>query len=960
VPLMWPSVLGTDSVGANVGAVTYDVVWTSGTAVPPIPGSTTNYVEINSTGVSCNNSGMCSVSDPQTETTTYALPTQGNFNPKLWFWPSTWTLNNTVLFSDQSYSSPGIVSTSGFLSVGNIAQQCASLGNQQYRSQVWVSCLNPAVGAGAGFEADVFDQLDTAQNGPPANSKGLFNFGNQPTAPNDLVTLADSNLYKTLTTNGERPSNDAGDMAIGIDQRNGLSLRAATSISSYINVIPSGTNYLERLTSAAKTFNVPVTMNNGLTVSTGTVTLPVMGSGNQCLHVSSTGVLSGTGADCGSGGGGSGSGTVNSGVASQVALYAGTGTAVSGDSALTDNGTTLNYAGSGGIAAATGTFSGNLTVNGQLLVAGPWMVSSPIPGTAMGAAGAGTSALGISNDGNFYISANGGTPQKVATTTTSSYFSNLFQEDANDLGEYNGTTAQNLHVYSSYTNSSSWQRTSVGFDSTDGYAVLRSESTGTAPGLGFWVNNGLKWVIDGTYNLKPWADETYNIGTFNATSGVGLRPGTYYAAGSTASNSGFELGKYANNSYELCNDTTNGTLLNGLAMLTAAGCAVKPTSAATSGVIGVVIANAGTSGTATLVRTGSAYCSFDATATVVGDYVVPSSTQNPASSGFYPLCHDAGTSLPSGAQILGRVLQATAGGTTAQIFFDMPGSGAGPTTVNSVFGRTGAVVAASGDYSVSQVTGAAPTASPTFTGTVTLPDGSTVSSSAWSLSSHFPTLNQNTTGTAANLSGTPALPSGTTATTQSANDSSTKIATDAFAHGVVPPDAASSVWMPVPHASSSGTVFSTSSNKAAFFGVMLGYQKTTSQVSYYVYTADTSSTTYDLGIYSGTSGGTCTLQAHTGSVAGSTAMTSGAHTVSWTGGSVTLQPGRYYLALTASATSSTAVLYGDSAGVTFAGGTGTSNVGNVSITSGGTLPATATCPTDSVQVAALIPAWLVD
>ena len=33
-------------------------------------------------------------------------------------------------------------------------------------------------------------------------------------------------------------------------------------------------------------------------------------------------------------------------------------------------------------------------------------------------------------------------------------------------------------------------------------------------------------------------------------------------------------------------------------------------------------------------RTGSAYCSFDGTATVVGDFVVASST---ASGGFYPL-----------------------------------------------------------------------------------------------------------------------------------------------------------------------------------------------------------------------------------------------------------------------------------------------------------------------------------
>jgi len=41
------------------------------------------------------------------------------------------------------------------------------------------------------------------------------------------------------------------------------------------------------------------------------------------------------------------------------------------------------------------------------------------------------------------------------------------------------------------------------------------------------------------------------------------------------------------------------------------------------------------------------------------------------------------------------------------------------TNVQSVFGRTGIVVATSGDYTVSQITGAAPTASPTFTGSAT-------------------------------------------------------------------------------------------------------------------------------------------------------------------------------------------------------------------------------------------------
>src|SRR6202167_3519102 len=259
----------------------------------------------------------------------------------------------------------------------------------------------------------------------------------------------------------------------------------------------------------------------------------------------------------------------------------------------------------------------------------------------MAGAGAGTSALGISNDGNFYISANAGAPQKVATTTTSSYFSNLFQEDANDLGEYNGTTAQNLHVYSSYTNSSTWQRTSLGYDSADNYAVMRSESStsGGAPGLGFWINNGLKWVIDASGNLKPWTDQSYNVGSFNGSSGSGLRPETVYVAGDATSGSGFELGKFASESYELCNDTTTGTIVNGLAVLTTAGCAALSSSALTSGAIGVVIANAGTSGAVTLARMGSVFCSFDGTATVIGDFVVPSST---ASGGFYPLCHDAG------------------------------------------------------------------------------------------------------------------------------------------------------------------------------------------------------------------------------------------------------------------------------------------------------------------------------
>jgi hypothetical protein len=58
-------------------------------------------------------------------------------------------------------------------------------------------------------------------------------------------------------------------------------------------------------------------------------------------------------------------------------------------------------------------------------------------------------------------------------------------------------------------------------------------------------------------------------------------------------------------------------------------------------------------------------------------------------------------------------------------YFDHTGAfiGSTPGDVTSVFGRSGVVVATSGDYSVAQITGAAPLASPTFTGTPHLPTG---------------------------------------------------------------------------------------------------------------------------------------------------------------------------------------------------------------------------------------------
>lgn len=61
--------------------------------------------------------------------------------------------------------------------------------------------------------------------------------------------------------------------------------------------------------------------------------------------------------------------------------------------------------------------------------------------------------------------------------------------------------------------------------------------------------------------------------------------------------------------------------------------------------------------------------------------------------------------------------------TTTQDIADLGGGGGG--AVSSVFARTGAVTAQSGDYSVAQVTGAAALASPTFTGVPAAPTAAT-------------------------------------------------------------------------------------------------------------------------------------------------------------------------------------------------------------------------------------------
>jgi hypothetical protein len=500
--------------------VTYRVLRTTGAGYAlAAPYGTGNW-SITSAAIAQCSALVCTTTDSSsTSLQSYAVSTSPGLAPFVWNWPGSIVLSGGAMMEGNDLPITNLSSIVPTLqNVPSVfVQRCGGA-----TPGVYVSCL---AGNSAGNNNSPVGAT-LLQNGPnnggqAANLKGRLNITAGPFPSlngGHIITLVDSNPFKTWADSNHRPTNDANDTYIGLD--NGsvgvagaqLAMGAPAAISNYIGNAGDNTSWKERLTAGAKTFNVPVTVNGNLTVSSGTLTLPVTGSGSQCLHASPAGVVSGTGTDCGSG---SGSGTVNGGTAAQVALYAGTGTSVSGDSTLTDSAGTLNYSGSGGISAAAGTFSGNVTVNGQLLVAGPWMVSSPIPGTAMPAAGAGTSALGISNDGNFYISANAGTPQKVATTATSSYFSNLFQEDANNLGEYNGTNPQGLNIYGTRTDASNYERLRAGFDSVNNYFAVTADYAGTGQhrGIGFNVNGSLRWVIDSLNTFKPWSDNVQDLGS---------------------------------------------------------------------------------------------------------------------------------------------------------------------------------------------------------------------------------------------------------------------------------------------------------------------------------------------------------------------------------------------------------------------------------------------------------------
>jgi len=791
IPVRWPRVAnGTD-------VITYDLIRM---ATPSGVGGTYPYAGgcAGGTATACGSiatnlaqcSGLvCTYTDSGAVATTSYSILQATYTGNLAFWPgSIVSVNRSVSVDVEESNVVGAGLNGNPLQV---AAQCSAWGATSPGG--YTDCMGSMTSSNNAVPnqtATLMTDGASVGGGMPL-SKGRLNFSTSPTAnlqPHHIITLVDSQPALTRSTWGYRPPAGASDTWIGTDvASNGVGLNqgqlafgAPVSISNYIAQTGDGVhaNWLERLTATMKELNVPVKFDQSVTMA---------GLSDGCLNVAS-GVIGSTGAPCGSGGGGGGS-------VSSVFGRTGAVTASNGDYAVAQitgaaaDASVVHNSGNETIGGVK-TFTNNIAVSGNLLLpqgsgyvpaaggigldtaaglpvvnlggtvqrvaftssnisgqAGTALALAATPTQCSGAFATGIAAngnancttpnviqlaetgqpAGIPNWGVFWFDAATHTPRVIENNGQAIQLglTNVFNSDpggdvADNLEERNGTSAQNFRVYSSYSSATSWDRISLGSEAIGGtnYNVLRSEdsNSGNALSLGMHIGSTIKWFFGSDGSLKPNSDNSYDMGT---DTGQAMR--------SVFAKTSFNIYSNGRQDFEFANDGTNGTGQNLLAVYnnTASGVQTAATSS-TDGVIGLVSGSAGTSGKAVLTWAGLASCNFDAANPVAGNYVVASTTQAGK-------CHDTGsTTRPSGVQAIGRI---EGGG--VRVSLAAPTGGGGGGAVSSVFGRSGAVIAQSGDYTVSQVSGAAPLASPTFSGMLTHPDGTSISTSGWGGSPTF-------------------------------------------------------------------------------------------------------------------------------------------------------------------------------------------------------------------------------
>jgi len=273
----------------TAGIISYDVLrivgnYQSAATTPPLG---TGAFAV-ATGVpattSCVNLVCSVIDDAAVPPSSYTIPAVSFYWPALTLWPGNVILTQSSDYQNtgggvptqyyaNSIKSGGIVSSAGGFEPSVFAQECNPQSNW---SPIWMQCVggnavsndNPPI---------VGTVLQLAPYGGAAGGlKGRQIFEMDPSSglgATEIITLMDSNFVKTMSTPGNRPSWDALDTYLGVDQPPAypsgfqLAFGAPVAVSEYIGHVPDGVSWLERLTGTGKLFRVPVQLTQ---IGTGT------------------------------------------------------------------------------------------------------------------------------------------------------------------------------------------------------------------------------------------------------------------------------------------------------------------------------------------------------------------------------------------------------------------------------------------------------------------------------------------------------------------------------------------------------------------------------------------------------------------------------------------------------------------------------------------------------------------
>ncbi len=282
--IMWPKI-----VPGSGGTVTYSILRTTG-APPTVPyaggcagGSPTACGSV-VTGQSDTGAAIQTFTDTVANNTTLYTFGSYNFVVYLPFWPGNLVLSASqptdrtqlpiAFFTGEQNLGGGAVNGGVVSSNGNESPSTFSLAGTG-QTQSGSGQNGPAGGAVdvhlGGFNTATLLMTASQAQQETSNTKGRLNFPGTTLVgipAGSRITLADSTPDQTIATSTNRPQMDTTDVWIGFDTN---SSRSATgyadgspiSISHYINSLPDGTSWLERLTSTLKTFTVPVQAAGG-------------------------------------------------------------------------------------------------------------------------------------------------------------------------------------------------------------------------------------------------------------------------------------------------------------------------------------------------------------------------------------------------------------------------------------------------------------------------------------------------------------------------------------------------------------------------------------------------------------------------------------------------------------------------------------------------------------------------